>query len=173
MGCDKALLRLDGKTLLERAARSLAPHCEQVVISGRVVEGFASLPDIHPGDGPMGGLATIADYVDRQVPAVACVLLAPCDMPLVPAEAYRLLLDALERDRNALVAVASSDTRDFPLTAVYRREGLRRMAAAYAAGDRRVFGALQQLPWCRVTLPEAWLTNINTPDLFQKALAGE
>lgn len=173
MGCDKALLQIDGQTLLERATATLAPHCEQIVVSGRMAEGLLSIPDTRPGDGPMGGLATIAEALDVHFPQVETVLLAPCDMPFVPSEAYRILLDVLQGDPTLLVAVATNGAREFPLTAAYRREGLQRMAASYATGNHRVFRALQALPWQRVALAEAWLVNINTPEVYRKALASE
>ena len=94
MGRDKARLRLDGRTLLRRALRLLATRCSEVMVSGRAVPGLVSIPDLHPGLGPTGGIASARAWARRHAaPGEAPLLLfVPLDMPgLRPEDLDRLL----------------------------------------------------------------------------------
>lgn len=57
-GSDKALARIDGERLIDRAVAALAPHCDAVVVIGRDDPDHACAPDWpEPDRGPLGGLA--------------------------------------------------------------------------------------------------------------------
>src|SRR5262245_23173248 len=73
MGRDKALLEIEGETLLARAARRLGEVCEEVLVAdaGR----FGGIPD-GPGRGPAAGLLGAA----RARPGRALLVLA-VDLP--------------------------------------------------------------------------------------------
>lgn len=62
MGSDKALLDLNGKTLLEHSIDLCKPFCENILISSNntnhSVSGFEMVPDEKPDCGPMGGIYT-------------------------------------------------------------------------------------------------------------------
>ncbi len=62
MGCDKVLLEMDKKTLLERAIELVEPLCQSVLISSNnpVHEkfGLEIIPDEIKNCGPMGGIYT-------------------------------------------------------------------------------------------------------------------
>jgi molybdopterin-guanine dinucleotide biosynthesis protein A len=79
MGRDKALLEIDGETLVARAVRRLEEVCEAVLIAdgGRGL-GPASVPD-GPGRGPAAGLLGAA----RARPGRPLLVLA-VDLPFVP-----------------------------------------------------------------------------------------
>lgn len=85
MGRDKALLEIEGETLLARAARRLREVCDEVLIAdaGRL----GGVPD-GPGRGPAAGLLGAA----RARPGRSLLVLA-VDLPFVPAP----LLEELAR----------------------------------------------------------------------------
>jgi molybdopterin-guanine dinucleotide biosynthesis protein A len=85
MGRDKALLEIDGETLLARAARSLSQVCEEVLTAdaGRL----GGIPD-GPGRGPAAGLLGAV----RARPGRSLLVLA-VDLPYVPVP----LLEELAR----------------------------------------------------------------------------
>lgn len=57
-GSDKALARLDGVRLLDRAVAWLTPFCDAVVVVGRRDPAHLCIPDWpRPDCGPLGGLA--------------------------------------------------------------------------------------------------------------------
>jgi molybdenum cofactor guanylyltransferase len=60
MGTDKAMLQIDGKTLMERAIEICKPICQEILISSNSPKhknfGFAVIPDEINNCGPMGGI---------------------------------------------------------------------------------------------------------------------
>ncbi len=85
MGRDKALLTIDGETLLARSARVLRDAgAERVVVSGPRPGG---IPDRYPRSGPLGGLASAAPSL-----ADGRWLIVPVDMPRLHPGLLRSLL---------------------------------------------------------------------------------
>lgn len=183
MGQDKALLMLDGATLLDRAVALLASVCGSVAIlsgpeedhvraatlsrSGRLV------PDRLPNCGPLGGVhAALCDA------APGWVLVLPVDAPFLPAHLLRSWIEAC--------AVAANDAswihlgpRLQPLPLLLRT-GLAspveaqlqagnwklRSGVEAAVGDRNAGRiALYPLPGNAET--EIWFANLNTPEDLQ------
>lgn len=86
-GSDKAAAMLDGRTLAEHAATTLARYADAVVIVGP--DGLPDLP--RPGLGPLGGIAAALDHAAER--GIRCVVTIGCDMPVLPA----CLMEALLR----------------------------------------------------------------------------
>lgn len=107
MGRDKALLEIEGETLVARAARRLGEVCAEVLIADRGT-GPASVPD-GPGRGPAAGLLGAA----RARPGRSLLVLA-VDLPFVPVP----LLKELARSEADLAIPSWSDGVE-PLCAVY------------------------------------------------------
>ncbi len=91
-GSDKALARLDGRTLIARAVADLERHCATVIVAGRV-PGVADRP--HAGMGPLGGLCGALHYgAQHGFDALLSVPVDGFDLPvdligeLSPAPAY-------------------------------------------------------------------------------------
>jgi molybdopterin-guanine dinucleotide biosynthesis protein A len=124
MGRDKALLEIEGETLVARAARRLAEVCGEVLIAdgGRSIGGIgpASISD-GPGRGPAAGLLGAA----RARPGRSLLVLA-VDLPFVPVP----LLEELARSE-ADLAIPRWAGGVEPLCALYG-------PAALAVLDERV-----------------------------------
>ena len=124
MGTDKALLELDGVSLVERAGRRLAAICSQVVLAdgGRgAIDGLQSVAD-GPGQGPVAGiLGAAAAFPD------AALLILACDLPRVPISLLGELASPTPHDWT----VPRWQRRLEPLCALYR-------SAALAALRRQV-----------------------------------
>jgi molybdopterin-guanine dinucleotide biosynthesis protein A len=88
-GSDKAMARLGGRTLIDRAAETLAEQTAEVIVVGREHDGLQGIPD-QPGPdmGPLAGIA--AALVEAQARGYAAVMTVPCD-------AYDLPEDLRER----------------------------------------------------------------------------
>lgn len=113
MGGDKALLELDGVTLVERAVRRLAAVCSRVVLAdgGReTLPGTASVED-GPGKGPAAGILGAANAH----PSASLLVLA-CDLPRVPIG----LLSQLASPAGSDWSVPRWQGRLEPLCALYR-----------------------------------------------------
>jgi len=142
-GSPKALARLAGETLAERAWRLLGEVCAERIAVGRS-DGlpFATLED--PGTGPVAAIAAGLRNATHDVAVVV-----PVDMPLLTAESLRLLADAC---RDAAVAQAG------PLPCAVAR----RVLPAFATGERRLRTVLDGLDTARVELETGLLVNVNT-----------
>lgn len=127
MGRDKALLRLDGERLVDRAIRRLAVVCDEVLVADRgrgLVSGRPSVAD-GPGAGPGAGLLGAA----RQRPSSPLLALA-CDLPAVGRSVLEALV-ALPGD----LCLPRWQGGIEPLCALYRPPALVALARRMAAGE--------------------------------------
>src|SRR5258708_18970689 len=117
-GTDKALVRLEGKTMLQRTGELLAGVCHDVTIvaaAGKYADApWPVIADRWPGHGPLGGILTAlyrlseTDSADqtRDVVNDPCsfALMLSCDMPFLTMEFLRFLTDrALSSEAPSLV----------------------------------------------------------------------
>ena len=137
-GSAKALAEYEGETLGHRAWRLLAEACDE-----RLAVGPGGLAD--PGTGPVAAIAAGLRNASYEI-----VVAVPVDMPLLTAEALRLLADAC---RDAAVAQAG------PLPCAVARRAL----PAFETGERRLRTVLDGLDTAGVELDERLLVNVNTP----------
>jgi molybdopterin-guanine dinucleotide biosynthesis protein A len=127
-GSPKALARIDGETLAERAFATLAQACDEVVAVGKVADGlelpFPLLDDGSEGRAPVFGVVAGLGAAAHDV----CVVL-PVDCPLVTPSLLRALGKA--------VAVPQTG----PLPGAYsRRESLAALRARIARGELSLRG---------------------------------
>jgi molybdenum cofactor guanylyltransferase len=137
MGQDKARLSVAGHTLLESALaklRALALQGTPRIAGARPdLASFAPVtPDLHPGFGPLSGIEA-ALFASRQ----PLNLFLPVDMPLLPPEYLRWMLERA-RITGARATVPRSGGVPQPLCALYHRELLEPVSAAIAAGQYKV-----------------------------------
>ncbi|XPV76925.1 MAG: molybdenum cofactor guanylyltransferase [Desulfovibrio sp.] len=101
MGCDKNLLKVSGKTLLENAVTTISSVCEEVFVSVR--SSSNCLDNLHLNDsshkvivdstpriGPMGGIISALTQIQKPIMVLAC------DMPFMT----KFLLESLLSARN-------------------------------------------------------------------------
>ncbi|MHA6481434.1 molybdenum cofactor guanylyltransferase [Paenibacillus sp. strain BS8-2] len=183
MGQDKALLVIDGHTLLGRLIGAM-----RVALSGDIViavhsserealyrERLGTLPqgvrfvyDRIPEAGPLGGLAAGL----ASLPA-GYAYVAACDSPeLSPSWVARLLAEASAEQGVRVVAA-----RGEPLHALYHTEAFGLAEEALALGDYRLRLLLRRLNAKELELGERekaayGLFNLNTPEQFESYLAG-
>ena len=125
LGHDKALVRLhDGGTadLLSRTARLLELFADSVFVVGGNRPGYTCVPDLVPGSGPVGGIATALTHAAGS----ACLVLS-CDLPFMTTEVLERLI--AERNRRPAGRHATlyrqEETGHFEsLVAVYEPEAL-------------------------------------------------
>ncbi len=167
MGQDKALIEIDGRTLLDRALDALQPHVDDLLVIGDPVKyghvGPFVLADDIPGVGPLGGIVTAMRYAahDR-------LLVLACDMPHVTAALFERLKAGLENGCPAFVPAC--DGRLEPLAAAYHRRCRAPFEALVAKGTWKVSDALEQVQASYVQIcpgEEGWpkdlFRNINAP----------
>ncbi|MBL8293136.1 MAG: molybdenum cofactor guanylyltransferase [Bryobacterales bacterium] len=163
MGQDKALLRLDDRPLLQAVAERVAEACGGVTIIGPPEVygelGFEIIPDLRPGNGPLGGIEAALDLGRADWNVVVA-----CDMPNLTADLVgRLVAAARETPADCVVAVSPGGRRE-PLCAVYRTSCLPAVRRALALGIRRVSRVLDELQVVHYQLEsQEEVVNLNTP----------
>ena len=84
-GSDKALAMLEGRALIAHVLGTLEAQVDEVVVCGRALAGYASLPD-HPsaGFGPLGGIAAALRHAASG--GFDAVATSACDTPHLPRD---------------------------------------------------------------------------------------
>ena len=172
MGRDKALLELDGETLLARGLRLLSEVCVEVAIAGGS-PGLARygrlVPDEKAGEGPLSGIVAAL-----QASAFEWNIFCPVDVPFVRRTAWQQMLDrAAQNDADAVLARVCGQIQ--PLCGVYRKHVAEPLRAQFEGGERKVTAAIQAagvVAWVDFDQPgeEQWFHNLNTPGEYERIL---
>lgn len=189
MGEPKALLRLEGATLVERAVDRLRDACSPIVVVAQATLALPPLPssvrvvrdpldDAGPLVGLLAGLESIAASE-----GVDWVFVCAVDAPFVSTAVVERLVGLGDDDVDAVVPRFDGDT--FPLTALYARrvaavarelvDGGERRARMLAASVRaRFVGREELVADARVVDADPHLEtffNVNTRAHFEHALS--
>lgn len=174
MGRDKALIEMEGTSLIERQLRLLASlRPAELWLSGRYLlsgmpAGIRTVPDRVAGQGPLGGLDAVLSSM-----GAAQVLVIAVDMPCLSEPFLRALLDA-RIDGKGIVPLAADGLE--PLAAVYP-------SAVLPVVERRLTEGLLSLrafveECCALDLVSVWpvpsefercLMNCNSPADLDRA----
>ena len=166
MGRTKALVDVDGTPMTRRVIVALEEvGCTAVTaIGGDPAElaalGVPVIPDDHPGEGPLGGIATALRR--HEADPGAEVLVVACDLPFLRSGDLGLLVAAAAANPEADVVVARTRRRE-PGCALWRPSSHAAVRAAFDSGERAVHRVLDGLRTVEVDLPESALRNINAP----------
>ncbi len=172
MGRDKALLKLDGVTLVERSLAKLRIVCDEVAIAGGAAElhQFARVvPDTTAGSGPLGGIVAALEQSSHE-----WNLFLPVDAPFVPVACLRALLEAAV-EGTADAVVAQSHERLQPLCCALSRKMLPGLRRELEAGRWKVAPAQQSAGVVRVMefAEVQWFANLNSPAEYAQAIGGK
>ena len=166
MGRTKALIEVEGRPMARWVIAALeGVGCVEITAIGGDPDELAALDvtvvaDDHPGEGPLGGIAT-ALRSSASRPG-ADVLVVACDLPFVgPDDLERLVASgAAHHDADVIVAWT---TRREPGCALWRPSSHEAVRAAFDGGERAVHRVLEVLRVVDVDLPVSSLRNINAP----------
>ena len=162
MGRDKALLRWGEQTVAEHLAAIVFKVAGSICLVGEPKRykhlGLATIADIRPGTGPLGGLETALSVTEADYN-----LILACDLPDVPQHLLNELMSVAEGGDWDCVAACDADGRRHPLCAVYRRRCLDRIQHALSTGEYRLLRVLDSLNvhWHQA---RCVLSNVNTPE---------
>jgi molybdopterin-guanine dinucleotide biosynthesis protein A len=159
-GCDKSALVVDGRAILDRQIAALAPAVDDVVIVGGA---RATVHDIVPGCGPLGGLHTALTAARGDA-----VLLVAGDKPYLSTPFLTYLLSLVA---GADIVVPQTERGYHPLCAVYTRACLEPAAARLADRRLRMRELVDSMRTRVVPIdeirqfgdPDRLLANVNTP----------
>lgn len=165
-GVEKALLLLNGETILHRLERELAPFREKLLSTNdpALARGtsFRPVPDRQRDRGPLEGIA--AGLSAAQSPAL---LVLPCDMPGYTAALGEWLLARGKEDWPAWVCKAEDGLH--PLCGVYTKAALPVLEQCLDEGIFQVRRALKLLggrvlDTAGSPFPPEVFANLNTPE---------
>jgi molybdenum cofactor guanylyltransferase len=177
MGRDKALLELNGVSLIARAARLAVSVAESATIIG-ANDAYRSLglhvvADDWPGFGPLGGIATALRVSDAP-----WNLIVACDLPyLTKAWLEFLVRSATRADAGVGAIVPMNERGAEPLCAVYAKECEPAIRSALEGGTRKVTDGLANLR-VKYLEPAVWkgfdsegllFKNMNSPGDYAEA----
>lgn len=175
MGMDKALIRLDGETLLQRVVARVSTLTEEVLVVGRDSLDPSlparAVPDCRPGTGSLGGIYTAL----REARGTRCLIVG-CDMPFLNR---RLLSYLIDLSPAYDVVIPRLDGLVEPLHAVYAKACLEPIADLLDRGDLRIYDFFDRVRVRYVERGEITVFdpdllsffNINTPEQLQQARA--
>ncbi len=164
MGRDKALLPFRGGPLVESIAREVEAAAESAVLVGDAARygdlGRAVIPDLHPGEGPLGGILTALQHTSAD-----WNLIVACDMPAVSGVFLGSLFDAAEKLGLDVIIPAGPSGLPEPLCAVYHTRSRDLICTAFESGVRKVTASLEGLRIAILPVPELTpFQNVNTPE---------
>jgi molybdopterin-guanine dinucleotide biosynthesis protein A len=161
MGEDKAMLRIDGETLLDRTARALrTAGVDLVALSGKRPGG---IPDQWAAAGPVGGIASATLFLPD-----ADLLVVPVDMPCLGDAALLPLL----ADRTNAVTCWQGHPLPMRLTLDETSRALLADMMLHPGRECSVSALQSRLGTTRLPLDgidTALLVNCNTPDEWKEA----
>jgi FdhD protein len=170
-GSPKALARVDGGTLADRAWRLLGACCDERLAVGKLADGLAlPFPLLDDGTEVRAPLAGLVAGL-RAAPTELCVV--------VPVDCISLTPDALRRLAQACDGHDAAVPTRGPLPGAYRTGALAVLERRLRAGELRLRDAVDELGAARVELPDETLANVNraadlagtSPEASQRATA--
>ncbi len=171
MGTCKALLTVEGESVLHRLAGALSFFEERLLSANDASLGaglsWTVVEDRFPGLGPGAGLH--AALLASKKEALLCV---PCDLPAFSEQAARCLLAQYPGDCAAMVC-RDSTGQLHPLCGIYTREMLPALERRLVAGCCRMTEVLEDAPMVVLDtaglLPDDVFFNMNTPADYHRA----
>ncbi|MDQ3100895.1 MAG: molybdenum cofactor guanylyltransferase [Bacteroidota bacterium] len=168
MGKDKALIEINGRTLLDHALDKLQARVSDLLVIGDPQKyghvGPFVIADEAPDQGPLIGLITAMRYASNDR-----LLVLACDMPNVTDR----LLERLQRELGNFTDAVVPKHRDRiePLCAAYHRRCERHFREMWRNGDLKVQNALRGLRIHELELEpgsDGWpidlFSNVNRPE---------
>ena len=170
-GVNKAMLKIGGERLVERARRAVA-GCEPVLLAvggnGFAVDGLTAIADL-PGDyaGPLAGVAAAVDALADN--DAEWLLSLAVDTPFFPPD---FLDRALSLAPEANVVLGCFGAQDYPTNALWRLDAIRDLPNAVRAGTaphslKRLVEGLRtiRLDYAGRVADDPF-ANVNTPEDF-------
>lgn len=152
MGMPKALLEIDGKTLLETVAEAGEGFEERILSvndpSIPTPQGFVRCADVYPDCGPMAGIHAALSMTECDA-----LVTAPCDAPYYSGELAQYLLSRFEPGLDALVLV-DHEGRAQPLTGVYSKSCLPVLEDHLKTDRLKIMWMLEGMNLKRIALPD-------------------
>lgn len=176
MGGNKAFVNFRGKPLIGHVVERAEPQVDALIINANdpalfIEFGCRVIPDeIGDAWGPLAGVHTGLNWLDRNRRDAEWLATFACDTPLFPRDLVRRLMAEAESS-GAHVAVATSGNREHPVFALWHAGLLADAAHALRDGIRKMDDFVASHSNVRVAFDTEGdpFFNINTPEDLKKA----
>ncbi len=166
MGTDKALIQINGKTLLEKVIHICQPLCSQILISSNNKAheefGYKIIPDEIKNCGPLGGIYSCLKQSETEWNFVISV-----DAAFVEPEFVSNLIS--EIGNYDAIAPVHNDGKE-PLIALYQKKGLTEMKKMLDSRNYKMYNLLNSIN-TKFVDSQHWIErfpkifhNLNNPD---------
>ncbi len=151
MGTNKALVEIDGVKMAQRCVNALTEAGVSSVINVGGPPGVdwglgaSHVPDMWPGEGPLGGIITAMNHLVEEL-----LVVVPCDLIAPSPSAISDLVEALGSGDLAVPVVGG---REQWHTSVWRRESLDHLISEFRSGVRSIHRAADGLEVVRPAVP--------------------
>ncbi len=173
-GGDKALIRIGGKTILERVLGRLKPACTRIVLNANgdparfAPFGLPVVADSVPDfAGPLAGILAGLDWAAANAPAIEWMASVPGDCPFLPADVVARLHQVRAAQDKPLACAQSGDWRHpvVGLWPMHLRDDLRRAVVDEHLHKIEVWTARHGVAIARwPDKPVDPFFNVNTPE---------
>lgn len=166
MGRDKALINMEGKSLLEQQVKKGEANFDEVILlNGQNIYSIENrkLPDKIKDAGPLAGLLeALKDGADHSMSHIAII---PVDLPFL-SETTLKRLSTMELLKTDDVSFLRSGDDLQPLSGVYNTDTdlVDNLAHYLRTGNRMVFGFINQLRYSTIEVKRSELKNFNRPE---------
>lgn len=161
MGTNKALIKYNGKMLIEHTISIIQPLVTKIIISSNVSilkSKYQNIADTIIGIGPIGGLYSSMLESDTELN-----LIIPCDVPHVKTELYQQLIEN-SHNVDAVIPRLPNGKLE-PLVASYNKSILPIIEHSINNGDYKLINLLSRLNVKYIdVVDEEQFKNINTPN---------
>jgi molybdopterin-guanine dinucleotide biosynthesis protein A len=117
-GGDKAMIRIGGKTILDRVLERLRPACASIILNANgdparfAQYGLPVIADSIPDfAGPLAGILAGLDWTATHAPGVSDIMSTPGDCPFLPWDVVERLHQARQDAKLPLACARSGDWR--------------------------------------------------------------
>ena len=156
-GSPKALIQIDGETLVERGRRVLSESCDEVLVVGKPGElPFDVTPDAGDVRAPIAGVVGALRVAAHDV--AVCV---PVDCPRITADVVRALGEAC---RDAAVPPTG------PLPGAWAKSALPVLEQRLANGAYALYRTYDELDVVTVDVDPQLVADVDTPDDLRRSL---
>jgi len=169
MGHDKALLPYGGVPLIQHIRDRLSPHFKTVCLAANDPGRFAFLkcrvvPDEAPGHGPLTAIISALRTSPHDMN-----LIVACDMPAIDTALIRRMVRTATQTKTHVVVPRARGPYTEPLFAIYRKEAIHALDAAFTAGIRSVREAVAACEVHYLDLDaDMAIPNVNTMDDYTR-----
>ncbi len=122
-GINKALIEIEGETIISKIHRALGPICNEVIIISNQAQTDYRIPakthpDIIENCGPLGGIHSALHHSSNEI-----ILVVSCDMPFISINIANQLIDAYIKNQPKVDAVIPTlNGFNEPLLAIYSKQ---------------------------------------------------